>query len=160
MNRSSTISQYLRQVKRRLNMPRNAKDRVISDLHSSIIARMESSQAPEDILKELGTPKQTAADLNLQMKEYTYRKSSWRWLCLALAILGCVVILFNGALGIINAYLGMAASVGIIGGADGPTAIFVTASPAQFDTELFISAMVLILGIIGYIILSRLKRRS
>ena len=160
MNRSSSIQQYLRQVKRRLNMPCKAKDRVISDLHSSIIARQESGQAVEDILKDLGTPKQTAADLNLQMNEYTYRKSLWRWVCLALAILGGIVILFNGALGIINAYLGAAAHIGIIGGADGPTAIFVTASPAQFNTELFISAMVLILGIIGYLILSRLKRRS
>ena len=160
MNRSSTISQYLRQVKRRLNMPCKAKDRVISDLHSSIIARQESGQATEDILKEFGAPKQTAADLNLQMNEYTYRKSPWRWVCLALAILGGVVILFNGALGIINTYLSLASDLVIIGGADGPTAIFVTASPTQFNTELFISAMVLILGIAGYIILSRLKRRT
>ena len=74
---------YLRAVRRRLNMPRELKDRVMTDFVSSIEARKEDGQSEEAIREELGTPKQAATELNQQMQEYTYQKSPWRWLCLA-----------------------------------------------------------------------------
>ena len=47
---------------------------------------MEDGQKENEILAELGTPKQAAQELNRQMQEYTYRKSPWRWGALGLAI--------------------------------------------------------------------------
>ena len=60
---------YLRAVRRRLNMPQDLKNRVMTDFVSSIEARKEDGQNEEAIWKELGTPKQAAAELNEQMQE-------------------------------------------------------------------------------------------
>lgn len=162
MNESSRIiALYLKRVNRRLNMPHKEKSRVISDLHSSIIARQESGQTPEEILKELGTPKQTAAELNLQMKEYTYRKSPWRWACLGLAILCATVLLFGGSIGILTFLINksMNSSLGIIGGADGPTSIFI-ATPEGYNMQQFILyGILLVMGIVGFIALGHIKRK-
>lgn len=156
-----TIKKYLRRVTRRLNMSRSDKARVISDLRSSIIARQESGQSAEEIIKELGTPKQAAAELNTQMKEYTYRKSPWRWLCLGVAILCGMVLLFGGSIGILTFLINKSinSSLGIIGGADGPTAIFIATPDGYVVQQFIIYGILLVLGIVGYLALSRLKRK-
>ena len=73
------MEKYLRAVRRRLNMPKVLKDRVMMDFASSIEARIEDGQSEEAIWAELGTPKEAAAEMNRQMQEYTYKKSPWRW---------------------------------------------------------------------------------
>ena len=50
-----------------------------------------------------------------------------------------------------------AASIGIIGGADGPTAVFVSAAPAPI-AEPVIFALLLIVGVIGLICLKRIRK--
>ena len=79
------MQKYLRSVRRRLNMPKALKDRVMTDFRSSVEARLEDGQSIGTILAELGSPKDAAAELNSQMQEYTYKKSPWRWVCLLLA---------------------------------------------------------------------------
>ena len=64
------MEKYLRKVRRRLNMPKEAKDRVMADFASSIEARIEDGQSEDTILSELGKPKQASAELNRQMQEY------------------------------------------------------------------------------------------
>lgn len=155
------IEKYLRAVRRRLNMPKQLKDRVMNDLISSVEARKEDGMTEADIFAELGTPKAAAAELNQQMAEYTYRKSPWRWLCFALMIL-CVLMLVHGGLrGLLAAALTAthAASVGIIGGADGPTAIFVTTSPNFLRYTYCLVGLLLGMSIIGFIVLSRRKQK-
>ena len=155
------LEKYLRAVRRRLNMPKQLKDRVMNDLISSVEARKEEGLTEADIFAELGTPKAAAAELNQQMAEYTYRKSPWRWLCFALMIL-CVLMLVHGGLrGLLAAALTAthAASVGIIGGADGPTAIFVTTSPDFLRYTYCLVGLLLGMSIIGFIVLSRRKQK-
>lgn len=155
------MKKYTCSVERRLNLPREVKVRVMSDFTSSIQARREAGQSDEAIYNELGTPKAAAAELNEQMKEYAYRKSPWRFLFAAASAYGLAELL-SGLLGWF-VYLSMgdpllstgeAASLGIIGGADGPTAIFVTAAvPSLRD---FILPVLLIgLGIWGFFRLRR-----
>ena len=155
------LEKYLRAVRRGLNMPKQLKDRVMNDLISSVEARKEEGLTEADIFAELGTPKAAAAELNQQMAEYTYRKSPWRWLCFALMIL-CVLMLVHGGLrGLLAAALTAthAASVGIIGGADGPTAIFVTTSPDFLRYTYCLVGLLLGMSIIGFIVLSRRKQK-
>ena len=155
------LEKYLRAVRRRLNMPKQLKDRVMNDLISSVEARKEDGMTEADIFAEFGTPKAAAAELNQQMAEYTYRKSPWRWLCFALMIL-CVLMLVHGGLrGLLAAALTAthAASVGIIGGADGPTAIFVTTSPDFLRYTYCLVGLLLGMSIIGFIVLSRRKQK-
>ena len=44
---------YLRAIRRRLNMPKDLKDRVMTDFRSSVEARLENGQSEEAILAEL-----------------------------------------------------------------------------------------------------------
>ena len=143
----------------------------MSDFVSSITARRESGMTDAEIYQELGTPKQAAAVLNEQMKEYTYRKSPWRYLFLAAAICGTMELLSSiwGNLVYLwyrfraeNQVMGIgmtrleSASIGIIGGADGPTAIFLT-TPVWAN---YLWAMALVLfGMWGFWRLCRCKRK-
>ena len=154
------MKNYVNAVERRLNLPREIKARVMSDFQSSIVARQEAGQTDEEIYAELGTPAKAAADLNEQMKDYTYRKSPWRFLFLGIAAIGGVqlgvFVAFFGA--VLLGFTGPeAASIGIIGGADGPTAIFVT-TPAW--TRPAWMAALLIIGVVGYLLLRRCKAKS
>ena len=132
------MKNYVNAVERRLNLPREIKARVMSDFQSSIVARREAGQTDEEIYAELGTPAKAAADLNEQMKDYTYRKSPWRFLFLGIAAIGGVRLLYDGFVSLIGYFIlrrelvqsGGAAAIGIIGGADGPTAIFLTSKLA------------------------------
>ena len=152
---------YLRSVRRRLNMPKALKDRVMADFTESIEARLEDGQPKESIFSELGTAKQAAEELNRQMEAYTYRKSPWRWACLALAILSGLCIAYKGLPGLLLMLFNKAnnASIGIIGGADGPTAVFVTTSGNGFHATIGLYILLLITGILGFLILRKLKQK-
>ena len=154
-------NKYLRAVRRRLNMPKALKDRVMTDFTSSLEARLENGQNEETIVTELGQPRQAAAELNRQMKEYTYRKSPWRWGCLGLSVVSLLCIAYRGLPGLLLMLFNKtnnASSIGVIGGADGPTAIFVTTT-TQVLPSAFIYLLLLAMGIIGFIALSKLKRK-
>lgn len=155
------MKKYLRSVNRRLNMPKALRSRVIADLESTIHSRLEAGQSQEEILQELGTPRQAAAELNRQMEEYTYKKSPWRWGCLVLMIISILSFLFQGSLGLVTALFNFQAnhSIGIIGGADGPTAIFVTAPDGYFTQQMAMAGILFIMSILGYWALSHIKRK-
>lgn len=165
------MKKYCKAVARRLNLPRDVKKRVMTDFASSIQARQEAGMSDEEILTELGSPKKAAADLNEQMKEYAYRKSPWRFAFLLLAflsggwlILYRLMMIFGMLLNTLTVTFSPneSASIGIIGGADGPTSIFVTgvtAQPVGFDWDIVIMVMLLIVGILGFLRLRKCRRK-
>ena len=152
------MEKYLRAVRRRLNMPQEWKDRVMTDLASSIDARKEDGQEEAQILKELGTPKTAAKELNEQMAEHTYGKSPWRWACLGLAVVSGLCLAYRGLPGLLLAMFNKAhnASIGIIGGADGPTAIFVSSSA---NPSMLIYVLLLAMGILGFFALRKIPKK-
>lgn len=155
------MKKYIYAISRRLNMPQDFRSRVMNDFTSSVQGRREAGQTSEEIIAELGSPRKVAADLNEQMKDYTYVKSPWRWLCLAIIIGSLASITFGGTIGLLTCLLNasISSSVGIIGGADGPTAIFVTASSNYIEYQLGISLLVLVMGILSFYRLSRCARK-
>ncbi|MBR3949850.1 MAG: sodium ion-translocating decarboxylase subunit beta [Oscillospiraceae bacterium] len=167
------MKRYTNAVERRLNLPREVKARVMSDFISSIQARREAGMSDEEIFAELGAPKKAAADVNEQMKEFAYRKSPWRFLFAALAAYGAWKLLPGVWVNLV--YLGVmlwtrfgetprmagistteASSVGIIGGADGPTAVFVT-TPGWMHCILPVLALAV--GIFGYLRLRKCRQK-
>ena len=149
------MKRYVNAIERRLNLPPEVKARVMSDLASSIAARREAGQSDEEIYAELGSPKKAAADLNEQMKEFAYRKSPWRYLFAALAIYGGIRMfgvllpqLMYWGLRLWASFQPNAASVGIIGGADGPTSIFIT-RPDSAVLEAFFTLLPLAAVVVG-----------
>lgn len=151
------MKRYMTAIERKLNLPKDVKLRVMSDLQSSVAARREAGQDDEAIYAELGEPGTVAAELNEQMREYAYTKSKWRWAALAGAVIAGVMLLFEGITGFLVSLLNLSikesASIGIIGGADGPTTIFVTAGPRGFDWMVWL--MVLVMCAFGWWKLNR-----
>jgi len=155
------MKKYMNMVKRKLNLPGDVKQRVMADLESSIQSRREAGQTEEEIMAELGTPAQVAAELNEQMKEFAYVQSSWRWACLALAVVSGLAFLSKGLMNLLVAAITYAErqSVGIIGGADGPTAIFVTQSPDSAVYSMLMSGLILVMSILGFYYLGHMRKR-
>ncbi len=157
------MKKYCNAVERRLNLPLEVKARVMTDFSSSIAARREAGKTDEEIYAELGTPKEAAAILNEQMKEFAYRKSPWRFAFIALAVYGAWELLGTIIAAILMFFLGSSmasveGTVGVIGGADGPTAIFVTTvAPTWFHYAM--PAVLLIVGILGYWRLKKCKQK-
>lgn len=152
------MKKYMNAVKRKLNLPRDVKQRVMADLETSVRSRAEAGQTEEQIKAELGTPAEVAAELNEQMKEFAYAKSAWRWACLALAVVSALAFLYKGVINMLVAALEHA-SLGIVGGADGPTVIFVTQSPDSAVYSMLMSAMILIMSIAGFYYLGHMRKR-
>ena len=156
------MKKYVNAVERRLNLPREIKARVMSDFSSSIQARREAGMSDDAIYAELGSPKKAAADLNEQMKEFAYRKSPWRFLFAAAAAYGAAELLGSLFAWILYLVFQMqmmeqeGVSVGIIGGADGPTAIFVT-TPGWM--HYILPVLALVIGIWGFFRLCKCKQK-
>ena len=159
-NQQKKMKKYCNAVERRLNLPLSVKARVMSDFTSSVQERRDAGQTDEEIYAELGAPKEVAALLNEQMKEFAYRKSPWRYIFLALAIL-CALWLawYLGLTMFAQLLANEAASIGIIGGADGPTAIFITTKHG-FDWDILLVAMLMVGGILGFLRLRKCKPKK
>ncbi len=156
------MKRYTSAIERRLNLPLEIKARVMSDFISSITARREAGMTDEQIYAELGDPKKVAAELNEQMKEYTYRKSPWRFIFLLAAVYGAVELLGNLVSRLLYCLVQAQVtftphhSIGVIGGADGPTAIFVT-TPDW--TYIVLPALMLAVGIWGFLRLRKCRQK-
>lgn len=157
------MKKYTNAIERRLNLPREVRNRVMSDLVSSIAARRESGMTDGEIYAELGSPKKAAADLNAQMKEFAYRKSPWRFVFAACAAYGAAELLGSLIAWILYFVLKIrvmqqeAYSIGIIGGADGPTAIFVTTPDWM---HYMIPLLLLTVGIWGFLRFSKCRQKN
>ena len=154
------MKRYCHAIERKLNLPREVKVRVMTDLQSSISARREAGQTDEEIFSELGTPEAVAAELNEQMREYAYTKSKWRWAALAAAAFAGLMLVFQGITGLLTAALNLSLaeqnSLGIIGGADGPTVLFVTSNWTPGDMVPW--ALLLGMGLLGWWKLNHIKK--
>lgn len=160
---------YWNAVRRRLNLPEEIKEQAMSSLLDGIQKRRETGMPWEEIRKELGTPSNAAAELTEPWKAYAYRKSPWRWLFGACAVYaggkllsGVWVNMLYGILRIVydirSFFSPMESySIGIIGGADGPTAMFVT---APVWTSYLGYGILFVLGIFGYLRLSRCRQKK
>ena len=156
-----TIKKYVNAVERRLRMPVEVRARVMSDFGSSISARREAGESVEQILESLGTPKMAASELNEQMKEFTYRRSPWRFAFLGLAIVSLICLIPQlWMMWFTNAVTGLEnASIAVIGGADGPTSIMIASNPSP-DAGLAVWFVLLVIGAAGFVLLHRVAGRK
>lgn len=154
------IKKYLAAVRSRLNLPKSIRQRCLSDLQTTIQARLENGESWADVQSSLGTPKDVAAELSEQLKEFVYRKSPWRFLFLAAAILsGGWLVFYADMQMVLSIIASNAASIGIIGGADGPTSIFITTGTVM-DWDAFIVGAVCALGIAAFLRLRKCKPKQ
>lgn len=121
------VKRYMNAIERRLNTDRKTRTRIMMELASDFQSRRENGQSDEAIMKELGSPGEVAAEFNAAFGAKP-APSRRRWAFVVLAVLVAAAVL-GPELGTLFAAR-RAESIGIIGGADGPTAIYVAAGPA------------------------------
>ena len=96
------IKRYVNAIERELRLPLKAKARINGDIGTDIHARLEKGQSIDAIIAEMGTP------LGLLNSEEMQGGAA------LLSILPFLLFYFQSS------------GMGVIGGADGPTAIFIT----------------------------------
>ena len=155
------MKKYMNQVKWKLALPRDVKKRVLADLKTSIQGRMEAGQTREQIMAELGAPAEVAAELNEQMKEFAYIRSPWRWACLVIAVVSGLALIYKGVVNLLVAAITFTEkqSVGIIGGADGPTAIFVARAPESEAYSVLMATLILVMSLVGFYYLGHMRKK-
>lgn len=117
---------YIRQVLRHLRLSSEMKKRVESDLRTDIELRLESGKDMDDIIRELGTPREAAAYFNQEMAEKKKPKLSGpSGFFLAAAVITVVLIVCNYISS--NQVHGVVIrGTHIVGAADGPASVFIT----------------------------------
>lgn len=81
-----TAKQYVREVMKRLALPRDIRKRIEDDLTSDINAALEQGEQMQQIIRRMGTPQEMADELNesycdlIPQKPYTeYRTNATLW---------------------------------------------------------------------------------
>lgn len=119
------VKRYMNAIERRLRLDRKTRLRIMTELAGDFESRRESGQSDEAIMADLGTPEEVAAQFNNAFGA-SRCPSRWRWVFVALAAVVLAAALLPFGLSSQSS-----ASVGVIGGADGPTSIYVTGTPFQ-----------------------------
>jgi len=156
------MKKYLKAVSRKLKLPPDVKRRVMNDFESAVRSRKEAGKTDSEIYAELGSPREAAAELNEQMREFAYVKSPWRWVCLGAAALCGAVLLYRGSVGLLAALMNYAVShksMGVIGGADGPTVIFVTQTQDVSAQGLVMTVLLLLMSLTGFWALGHMRKK-
>ena len=119
--------QYIREVEKLLPLPRQAKREVLRDLEEAFDSAKEHGETEEEVIRRLGTPEEFVKSLDEQLGFHRFdefrRQKRQIW-----GIAGTFIFsMLCFALYAVHKALGVQRAIeGIIGGADGPTAIFVT----------------------------------
>lgn len=118
------VKRYMNAIERHLRVDRKTRVRIMTELASDFQSRRENGQSDEAIMQELGSPEEVAAEFNAALDDETIQPvSRWRWAFVALA---AVILLARFILPELFLLQSHTSSIGVIGGADGPTAIFVS----------------------------------
>ena len=149
------MKRYMNAIEFHLRLPVRDKRRVMNDLLSTVAARREAGESDQAIMEDMGTPRQVADQFNGEMAgDLPPRKNPLRFLFLGLLILfGAATLAHTAWMG--GFTMGLShlvggpqnAAVGIIGGADGPTAIYVTTVPSPLLDGLTFSPLGILLAL-------------
>lgn len=147
------VKRYVNTVERHLRLDRSTRLRVMNDLASDLQSRLDAGETLADIQADLGDARTLAETLNREFSDHRDNASPWRWAFLVLAIFLALVFAVSGLTSRQEA-----ASIGIIGGDDGPTAIYVADSFGGLDTLHTLSWLAALVG--GYWLLGPARRGS
>lgn len=81
------IKKYVNAIEWHLKIPLEIKARINSDIGTEIHLRLEAGKTIDEVMAEMGTPKEVAQRFNKELKEQTLRKHPLRFLFLTLGIL-------------------------------------------------------------------------
>ena len=152
-----TREEYIKAILRAARLPRSVKRRLRADLLTDVNARLDSGETMEQVAAAMGKPAEVAAELS---ENYAPRPRT-RGEKLLLAAIVLLAALLLGVLGwqlvystllgdLLSLLAGSGAPVGgfggagVIGGADGPTAIYISAAPGLWALAAPLTLLVLL----------------
>ena len=112
------VKRYVNAIERHLKFPMKVKARINSDIGTEIHMRLETGKTIDEVMAEMGKPKEVAERFNMELQEQTLRKHPLRFLFLALCILfviGTVGGYFEGNMSFMQNHK----AVSVIGGVNG-----------------------------------------
>ena len=146
---------YTRKVKNAL--PRRLRAEVLRDLEEIFASASEHGETEQQVIERLGCPCSFAKEAALQLGiDLEKRKKTRR--IISLIISGTLAVILGALHSVISFKQRHDAAIGIIGGADGPTAIYVT-GPA-FTPDLLLLPAAVIAAVIALILLSKLLKKK
>lgn len=154
---------YIKKLEKALKTEPKIKEQIISDIRSDIEIRIANGESIENVIENLGSPKEVASEFNQSYPEYQSNKK--KHIFSVFAIISTVVAVVSLVIGIIGRFAYMnSEQVSHIGGVDLPTEVIVTAEPISslviFDGLIKFSIVVFIIAIlcVGYLILKYKKK--
>ncbi len=144
------IQRYLSRLRRMLYVSETRKDEIIGEILNTIRTQQLAGVSNKEILAQLRPATEIAQEEN-QKANIQYKKSPWRWVCLAMALV--CLLLFALQQGWISAAI--PTDVGVIGGADGPTAILVSSETGSGSQESTIILLLAAMGLVGFLSLGK-----
>ena len=158
-----TEKQYINRMMHHLHLPKEQRERVREDLSQDIRAALDNGETMEQIVARMGKPYHLATELEQNyLGEAAPMPKAKKFLRVAsiIAIIGAAFSLVSNGIQmlVIRAISSEAASIGIIGGADGPTSIFVTTAIAPVWKVIAQPVLAVLVIIAAIVILKRTKR--
>ncbi len=151
-------AEFLKALKKALSpLKPSERDRYLSQYDELIADLMESGLSERDAVSKQGEVKAIAAELIQNADPDQLKKLDKTGIVLVILLVILLFVLgFRYLLGVLVSFFfqydGSAASVGIIGGADGPTAIFLAGKVSYTPSLLVIvTVLVLVVNIIHFV---------
>ena len=151
---------FLKELRHRLKrLKRKERDKYVAYYEEIIADIMENGVSENEAVKRQGSPKEIAEEIMANTNPVNLRYHDWRGVCLTVVsvfLLLCCIIpkLFQ-----FGAQVRWNASVGIIGGADGPTSILVAAKIGT-PWGLYIATVIVLVVTVIYFVNKYRGRRS
>nr|WP_317283982.1 hypothetical protein [uncultured Sellimonas sp.] len=89
------IKTYVNSIEKHLRLPLELKARINSDIGTEIHMKLEAGKTVDEILEEMGTPKEVAERFNQELFDQQIRRNPLRFLFLLLAVWGSIKIIYN-----------------------------------------------------------------
>lgn len=120
------IKRYVTEIERALRMPLKTKARINHDLATEIQLLKEQGLTADEIIAQMGTPEEVAGRFNEEMAQDGGHSGRGRKVfCLLVGALALLAAVLAARFEWMNGRLFDSAGVMVIGGADGPTSIFI-----------------------------------
>lgn len=159
-----TPNQYIEEIMRHLVLPNATKKRIRQDLEQDIQSAIDQGETFDQVMRRMGSSEDVARDFNESLAApaavLSGKQKAVKILLIVVIVLSALSLLSTGIPLLFSFLFSFHQSLGIIGGADGPTAIFITGtlSPLLVAVRLLLPALFLLASIWGLRCISRAKK--
>lgn len=154
-------AQYIKQVKKHLQVSGNAKKEIVRDLEEIFSSAAEHDETEAAVIERLGEPEKYAAEANRAFGCENKGKSSIVGMIIKVLVAAVALVFTVYCVILYNLTRSPMFSAGIIGGSDGPTTIILTNpnTPGGGGIFLIFAGVALILFVLMLVSLVRSKRK-